>query len=129
MIAGFKRRFVPKIRRGFKRHTIRRGRRWRAGMRMDLYENVRQKDMKLIFRAPVVKVEDITIHVGDPFYSERNLMVFIEEHLLADDELDEFAVRDGFEGLGEMGKFWHEEHGLGMFSGQVIHWDYDKRVV
>lgn len=107
MILGFKDRFVPYVLDGSKTHTIRGGERWSVGMRADLFKNVRQKNMKLIFRANVMKVEAIRI-VCDlesrpdgwpsaklaPLSAKTN--IYIEESRLDESERNLFAWRDGF---------------------------------
>lgn len=122
MIAGLKHRFIPRVESGDKRHTIRRGKRWKVGMRIDLFKDVRQKTMKLIFRAPVTRVDDITIHV-----ELTGLTIFIGEHELDASEKEALAIADGFNDRVEMFEFWSIEHGYGRFGGQIIHWDYDRR--
>lgn len=122
MIAGLKDRFIPEVESGKKRHTIRRGKRWRAGMRIDLFANVRQKTMHLIFRAPVTCVEDIVILVGSVWFT-----VYINDHALDQTELVMLAIRDGFKSAADMHAFWLKQHGLGSFDGQIVHWDYERR--
>jgi hypothetical protein len=98
-------------------------------MRADLYARPRQKDMRLIFRAPVVKVDLIRIFVRmvDPSVPHK-LMIWINGEALGLDEKELLARADGFpNGLAEMHYFWLEEHGPGAFYGQIIHWDYERR--
>ena len=130
MNLGFKRRFVPLVRDGDKTHTIRGGKRWRVGMRGDLWENMRgpktsARPQTLIFRAPVVDVEDIQIRLNEDEWE-----IVIEGNKLEIDEAEAFARRDGFLSLLDMCNFWSVEHGTGGvvdFDGQVIHWDYERR--
>lgn len=143
MIAGLKDRFIPKVESGLKRHTIRRGKRWRAGMRIDLYRNVRQKSMELIFRAPVTKVESIQIVID---LERQRLWAWVNGAKLSDSELETLARVDGFEhGMAQMFVFWRDQHsgrtkgarrssrpivpGNIHFDGQIIHWDYERRTV
>ena len=122
MIAGLKIRFIPEVESGRKRHTIRKGKRWHVGMRIDLFANVRQKTMRLIFRAPVTCVEDIEILVG-----AIALKVRVNDQPLDETELTVLAIRDGFENVTDMHKFWLDQHGHGSFNGQIVHWNYAKR--
>lgn len=122
MIAGLQERFLLKVLNGFKRHTIRRGKRWRAGMRIDLFLNVRQKNMRLIFRAPVTKVEEFHAQVR-----QNGMDIWIDGQRLDLTELHVLAFRDGFDSHQEMFVFWREEHGLGPFHGQIINWDFERR--
>lgn len=150
MILGFKDRFIPYITEGTKTHTIRAGNRWRAGMRADLYARPRQKGMTLLFRTPVVKVEEVTIWLRKPaakLYADEPchagaLGIAINTEILSDDEANALAYRDGFrerplvqgghlDALAEMARFWLAEHGsedgLPIFRGQLIHWDFARR--
>ena len=133
MILGFKAQFVPYVLDGSKTHTIRAGQRWKAGMRADLFQNVRQKNMSLLFRAPVVRVEEICIF-EDP---NEVVGIAIQGERLTQAECDLFAYRDGFrdgltdaEPYGTVGafeqmvEFWRRTHNLSAepFQGQIIHW-------
>lgn len=142
MIAGFKPQFHDYVLNGTKTHTIRKGHRWRVGMRLDAFANVRQKDMRLLLRVPVIKVEDIRIEYGEPLFP-----VFIAGELLDEDERNVLAWRDGFRfkrgsrdpnddfGAGYLGcfglmmDFWIREHGVRFepFVGQIVHWDFAER--
>ena len=150
MIIGFQDRFEPFVTDGSKRHTIRAGNRWKAGIRADLFVRPRQKDMRLLFRAPVVRVEEIRIdeyeavqcgrgsipplngnHVLKACRGPRgeSLLVRIDGELLAWDETSALFFRDGFREPGECPQFqalqfWHKRL---PFRGQIIHWDYDRR--
>lgn len=145
MNLGFKDQFVSYVEEGSKTHTIRAGDRWKVGMRADLYARPRQKGMRLIFRAPVVRVQEIEIipppddfrcflcgtreiHCHQP-YSR----ILIDGEELGSDERDLLAWRDGFRPFPEttfafdhMMEFWR---GRLPFHGQVIHWDYTARFV
>lgn len=131
MILGFKNQFEPYILDGTKTHTIRAGVRWRPGMRADLFVRPRQKDMRLLFRPPVVRVQDINIAGGWQTYSGEFFgAIRIDGARLDRDELDALAWRDGFrpadgESFIAMIQFWR---GRLPFSGQLIHWDYARAV-
>jgi len=145
MIAGFKDRFVPFVKEGSKTHTIRDGSRWRVGKRLDAFQNVRQKSMRLILRAPVVKVERIEIFEYErvPFDLGGNhvrgahrgpngeaLLVRINGEWLAADEAEALFRRDGFRDPSMMASyealmFWKQRL---PFSGQIIHWDFRQAV-
>lgn len=128
MNLGFKDRFIPLIESGAKRHTIRTGKRWRAGMLAHLYKNMRgakagPRPQTLLFIAPVVKVEEIRMTFNAAIFR-----VYVEREQLDKSEMDALACRDGFPGgTGEMWRFWMDTHGPGIFEGQVIHWDFEKR--
>lgn len=134
MNLGFQDRFIPRIESGDKRHSIRKGNRWRVGMTAHLWKNMRgrkngPKPQTLIFIAPVVKVERITIQVYDPVY-QSDLSIWIEGVELTESEKQTFAQRDGFDGSLDMHRFWAKEHGVGVrFFGQIVHWDFKQRRV
>lgn len=132
MILGFQERFIPFVEDGSKRHTIRKGKRWSVGMRADLYRKVRQKGMKLIFRATVTKVEPIRIewNWGIPIVSVNGCALSIGE-------ADLLAWTDGFrpsKGTPYQAfiTFWRVQNKLGkklkVFEGQIVHWDYHSRM-
>ncbi len=127
MNLGFKERFILKIESGEKRHTIREGKRWSVGMTAHLWKNMRgRKDgpnpQTLIFTAPVTKVDDITIDVGEETFS-----IEIDFAWLSDDEKEAMAKRGGFDNCEQMFRFWRKNHKIGRFIGQIIHWDYERR--
>lgn len=124
MILGFQSRFEPFVVDGSKRHTIRAGSRWRVGMRADCFARPRQKGMRLLFRAPVTRVENIEMREGH--------IVIIDGRQLDADEMEAFAWADGFRppdpnknwAFRLMMYHWYDRL---PFLGQVIHWDYDRR--
>jgi len=139
MNLGFKDQFVPFVEDGSKTHSIRAGERWRVGMRADCYARPRQKGMRLLFRAPVVRVEEIRVRAIDDLLAlgvplHKAVIVTVDGIGLDDDELDAFAWRDGFRvgqsGYGaQMMAFWAKAHDLRNrdFHGQIVHWDYARR--
>lgn len=124
MNLGFQDQFVPLVEDGSKTHSIRAGERWKVGMRADLYAKPRQKGMRLIFRAPVVRVE--RIEIIEPF------RIFIDGVELDSKERKILAWRDGFRpssyanmaSVESMAEFWR---GRTPFHGQIVHWDYAAR--
>lgn len=154
MNLGFQAQFVPFVEDGSKTHTIRADKRWKVGMRADLYAESRRRKvfdaegrqtagMRLLFRAVVTKVEEIEI-----WYS-RGPQVAIDGIALFDSERDLLAWRDGFRHrtlakptdtfsvvspatvgcFDLMMDFWAKTHNLAAkpFHGQIIHWDYAQR--
>lgn len=137
MILGFQDRFVPFVEDGSKTHTIRAGERWKVGMRADLFARPRQKGMRLLFRAQVVKVERIEIHGPE-------MGIWVDGNHLGWDEVEALAYRDGFRGAtvlpsldhlanrlhrnypayAQMMEFWRDRL---PFQGQIIHWNYEQR--
>lgn len=144
MNLGFKDWFIPYIEDGSKTHTIRAGKRWRVGMRADLFANMRQPKrfdkkgrqiagQRLIFRAMVTRVQDISITLVGGQYSFDNdseLQVRIDRVLLDPAETEAFFRRDGFRqpdnipAFNLAAAFWRDRL---PFEGQLIHWDYNTR--
>lgn len=126
MILGFKDRFVPLVESGAKRHTIRAGHRWRVGMRADLYARVRQKDMRLIFQAPVVRVQEV--QMAELSNHDRRIWIAIDRQCLNHEQAIRLAKADGFAHCTDP---WQEFVGFFVnrlpFDGQLIHWDYEDR--
>ena len=127
---GFKRQFVDYVLDGSKLHSIRalRKRPFAAGDTLSLYYGMRTKQCRLLFRAPCIKVEEFRM---------VRARVWIDGEELCRDEKDALAWRDGFrfKDTGRAGcfelmlAFWVKTHGDIDFSGQIIHWDFDKREV
>jgi len=113
---NFQPRFVPFIRAGTKKHTIRATRSVcdKPGDTMHLYTGLRQKGATLIARVPCVKVENILITTGG--------WVRIDGLYLADDEREALARRDGFESFAAMLEFWREPKNRLPFRGKIFHW-------
>ncbi len=115
---NFKSRFVESILNGSKTHTIRGTRKLqdKPGNIMHLYTGLRQKDARLLMRAPCVRVDAISI--------DEQHRVRLGEEQLSDDECQVMARRDGFASFAEMMEFWH---GRLPFEGHVYHWDPARR--
>src|SRR5260370_25323008 len=87
---NFQKRFVPFIKRGDKTHTIRAKRKHpdKPGDVCHLYQGLRTKKAKLIFRAPCVRAEEIEIAAMN--------RVVIDGVELTGCEREQLARRDGF---------------------------------
>lgn len=172
MILAFRDQFVPYVLDGSKTHSIRAGKRWREGMRVDLYEKSRQRKkfelklsggskgcichgdglfgmkctakehsvyeqvqvagMRLLFRAPLRRVEGIKISIEKYHRPDGAIwrpQVVISETILTLDETELFFWRDGFRGTHMSACQQAMAHWRGKFpfSGQLIHWDYEAR--
>jgi len=104
-----------------KLHTIRRGHRWKPGMKIHMVVNNRT-DKRFQF-APVIQcvsVQDIQIkHTG---YTPNHPLVMVHngKHLM--NPLDyhtiyRLAINDGFNGVNHFFEYFNED-----FEGQIIHW-------
>ena len=119
---SFKERFIPKIESGDKTHTIRGKRKARPlpGQKFVGFYAMRTKHCRKIIESVITQVQDIMIEVNN-----RRHMYYLDfrinGNLLAHDEMETLAVRDGFSCLREMMEFWE---GRLPFSGDIIHWKF-----
>lgn len=128
MLLGFKRRFASLVESGAKTHTIRgvSSREWRPGVTCHCYVDPRQKTMRLLGAWPCVRVEEITIEGGwEALSGEFFGDVKINGSSLLSDEREQLSKRDGFENFADMAEFWR---GRLPFKGQIIHWDFARRI-
>lgn len=104
-----------------KLHTIRRGHRWKRGMKIHMAINNRTAN-RFQF-APVIQcvsVQDIEIkHTG---YAPNYPLVMVHngKHLmnpLGYDEIYRLAINDGFETIDQFFEYFNED-----FEGQIVHW-------
>ncbi|MEO7977755.1 hypothetical protein [Flavobacterium sp.] len=115
----------------FKYHTIREDKtdRWKAGMKIDFFINVRKKNM---FRfAPVLPVvstqkikikhgmDYISIWIDDCLYEVEHNGFY--ENYKYEDLILELAQNDGFDTVEDYFKYFNKD-----FKGKIIHWT-DKR--
>lgn len=117
---NFQKRFVQPIREGTKRNTIRRiGKRRHAkqGEALQLYCGQRTKSCFKIVADRTCSVSVvINIAVGQKMIERIRLGNERVENLEA------FAVQDGFPDLETMSRFWRQFHGVGLFEGLFIAW-------
>lgn len=84
--------------------------------------------MKLIFRAPVTKVDDVHM-----MFSPRGAVVSINDEILDRSETAKLFEADGFgadDPIGQARAFWYKPKKgkcLVEFTGQIVHWDYERR--
>lgn len=122
---SFKSRFVEPIAAGRKRQTIRndRKRHARPGEELQLYTAMRTKQCRLIARAVCFAVTPIRIEffrLGRPMPS---ITIGDRLPIVARDDRNSFAHKDGFAHWDDMADFWRAEHGtLDVFSGVLIEW-------
>lgn len=117
---SFKARFAPAIIAGWKTQTIRghRDRHARPGERVSLYTGMRTKHCRKIAEVLCTEVMRVVIE----FDAEGGIAGITTDGVPVRD-LDAFAVRDGFEDLGDMQLFWWPQYGQGRnFHGVIIEW-------
>jgi hypothetical protein len=121
---SFKKQFIPYILDGSKTHTIRGKRKHpdKPGATFYGYYGMRTKQCRKLIEAPVLRLEDIRM---------ERARIWIDSEELDRAEKNTLAWRDGFrEGLfDQMLSFWIANHGTTDFHGDLIHWDYSKRVM
>lgn len=125
---SFQRRFAPRIEDGTKRHTIRADRRRhaRSGEALQLYVGMRTKSCRKIIPDPVcASAERIRLA-----FDKTGLIYSVIVDLQPVENLDSFAVADGFGCIADMSKFWADQHGedLVEFVGVLISWTPEARV-
>lgn len=123
---NFKLQFVPAIRAGTKKHTIRAerkdGRVPKVGEPLALYSGMRTKQCFRILAANphCTKVERITIEdLGHSSEGDYGTLVCIDGQPLDRSECQALARADGFPDFGRMMLFWR---GRLPFTGNIIHW-------
>lgn len=115
-ILNFKKQFVPMIRSGRKKHTIRATRKYpiKAGETLYLYTGLRQKGAKRIAVKTCTKVEAISID-----YVCGVQQIYLGGQMLDATEKERLSFADGFSSFQEMMNFWD---GRLPFTGNIIHW-------
>lgn len=117
---NFQKRFAPAIKAGEKTHTIRRNgkrRHARPGEALQLYTGMRTAHCAKIIDDPVCRdVKAIEIHVG----FQRIGVIRVGQMKV--DDIDAFAIADGFKDAADMHAFWLDFHGPGWFNGSFISW-------
>lgn len=118
---SFKQRFAAQIADGSKAQTVRapRRRHARPGEMIQLYAGMRSSNcVRIAPDALCASVEPITI----VFNSEGMIVgIWIDGAMVED--MDRFALADGFESLAAMSEFWATSHGLSReFRGVLVRW-------
>ena len=118
MILGFKHRFVGLIKHGVKIHTIRKGKRWRAGMTIHYYTGVRTKAMKKFMAdGVVVSVQDISIKWVHKLNGGVCVIIIDGKPMPFSAQRLRLASNDGFRDYKAFEEWFNED-----YSGQLIHW-------
>lgn len=117
ILNNFNLEIVDVIGRKPKLHTIRKDEknRWKPGVLIDFFINVRKKDMfRFAPRLPVVSIQTIKIfHLP----KSDNINVYVDERRLKEDEIAILAINDGFESVDDFKTYFNED-----FIGKLIHW-------
>lgn len=119
---GFKKRFVPDIRKGIKNQTIRNFRKVPIVMceQLYLYTGMRTKFCKKIGEAQCVGTNTITL--TQKSYTILDMLTVKVTDLK---NLNAFARRDGFSSWKDLVEFWIQEHGQDCFpfTGTIIYFN------
>lgn len=127
---NFKPEFVPKIESGEKKQTIRRSQRCNPGDDVQLYTGQRTKKCRKIKDSTCTKI--VNVAIGEQEIRGKNtrfiqtehngsFMQLIEGITCEKEELDKFAVMDGFENSEKMFDFFKNQYGL-PFQGVIHVW-------
>lgn len=129
---SFQKQFCEPVETGRKTHTIRgkRKNRPKPGQPFYGYYAMRTKQCRKLIQSTITRVQDITIERGKRVAdteAREGVTVYwnvpiisIDGDVLARDEAEQLAVRDGFRDLLEMSDFWPPQRLP--FSGDIIHW-------
>lgn len=131
MILGFKKQFVDKILSGSKIHTIREDKpnRWRmrnvihfaTGIRSKYYNQFKKGQCKSVQHIRIRWIDNIiSLEIVDnPEEDWRILYAYsdADRNSLGRDEMEQFAINDGFESIDEFFKWFDKD-----FTGKIIHW-------
>lgn len=103
-----------------KKHSIRRGKRWKAGMKLHMATGTRtryynQFNKNIDGLQTVVSVQDIEIRLA---WNDK--IVLVDGRILSADEVDYLAMNDGFETIQAFWNFFAEDEAD--LDGQIIHW-------
>lgn len=119
----FKPQFVPFIKAGTKKHTIRSKRKYpdKPGDKLYLYVGLRTKKARRIAIVTCSGVDDIEFKVEERGL-ERIIHVYIDGEELTASEREHLARADGFRNFAEMMRFWKTPKNRLPFRGDIIHW-------
>lgn len=130
---SFAPQFVEAVSTLRKRQTVRayRKRHARPGVPIQLYTAMRTRQCSKLVAVDPVVVDVRHIHIAiDSLNPQIIQSIEIEGRLLDNDEIEAFAVADGFggalaDGLARrrMGEFWARNHDWNGFVGVVIRWE------
>lgn len=112
---SFKERFIPLIKSGEKRQTIRKKRKGQAkpGATLYLYFGLRTKWCTKIKETICTRVEEIEIRANGTVKVNGKKMDWVQKYAL--------AKADGFENFDTMIRWWKQTHEL-PFKGDIIYW-------
>lgn len=120
----FQSRFAPLVKSGEKRQTIRatgKRRPPRVGEKLFLYTGMRQCGCKKLMDAICTRVTPISISARGKTISMAKPLLGRWE-ILADEEAEQLAIKDGFASAEELFRWVSANHG-DTLSGNLIEWE------
>lgn len=133
---SFKAFFVPQIACGLKRQTVRadRARHARPSEPVQLYQGMRTRMCRKIVSPDPICTSVLPIVIETRGFGialietngrkldAEDAEAFAENDGFAPGHINALAYMDGKTALENMGRFWLENNGVGIFRGVVIHW-------
>jgi hypothetical protein len=128
MLLGFKKKFAPKIINGSKIHTVRNFRKVKPklGETLYMYTGLRTRNCELITNKETLKGIDIVriyiSHVSCEIWINIEYKDQNSNNKLNLQQMEEFAINDGFDDLPDFIKWWMDGYNLVDFRGNLLHW-------
>lgn len=123
---NFKARFVPMVRHGQKRQTVRANRKDNRrpvpGDTVKLYSGLRTSSCHLLLEARCSECLGIRMSLDDGFGEGAGGELFINGEPQGPTERAEFARADGFSSWAEMADWFRQNHGP-EFEGFCVKWE------
>jgi hypothetical protein len=120
--------FEALIMNGYKKHTLRKGHRWKEGMSIQMATGVRTKnyrqfninrpDLAVCKGVQSIKFK-VDKNISDTFPEVSKWSIFIDGRKLSFEEMEKLAWNDGFGSLGEFLAWFEKEKD---FPDQIVHW-------
>jgi hypothetical protein len=105
---NFKEQFVPNIKKGIKKQTIRKTIRCKKGDKLELYTGMRTKQCKKIKDTICIDIYPIAI--------TENKLSSGRTQLITKTNLDNFAIKDGFKNWEDFKLFFKIHYGLPFYG-------------
>lgn len=101
-----------------KYHSIRKGKRWKEGLKIHFVTGNRTPERFQFREAICTRVQDIVV-----FWVKEVLTIEIDSHRLTSSQIETLAVNDGFENAAELEAFFASNmRAYEVFEGQIVHW-------
>jgi hypothetical protein len=122
---NFRPAFHDRLRDGSKRQTVRRlgaKRHARPGEPVQIYAGLRTSRARKLIPDPICTGMDHIVIMVVPWAENGIAGMAINGVPLTRQQMQAFAVADGFANLDGLADFWLKTHGEGRFEGVVIRW-------